>query len=273
VLGIAALQIEELITFFGVLVRYGTLAAVLPIVGDRVVPGPVKVLLALALSIVAYPMLIGRGDIKVAETLQWSGDAGRIAVVIGTETLFGLVMGFTARLIFDGINFGANLVGNFMGLSAASTFDPHQETQTQVIAELQVAIATLLFLALDGHHWMLKACLDSYSAVGMGKAGIGQALGSEVTRLTTDVFKIALQLSAPVAVSLFAVNIAFGVLSKAIPQLNVLVLSFAVSALVGLGIMYVTIPEVHELSTQVISKMTEWSTTVKRALRDGGNHG
>jgi flagellar biosynthetic protein FliR len=134
-------------------------------------------------------------------------------------------------------------------------------------------VATLLFLALDGHHWMLKACLDSYSVVGMGKAGIGQALGSEVTRLTSDVFKIALQLSAPVAVSLFTVNVAFGVLSKAIPQLNVLVLSFAVSALVGLGVLYASIPEIHEVSTQVIAKMTEWSETLKRALKDGGKHG
>ena len=55
-----------------------------------------------------------------------------------------------------------------MGFSTASTYDPHQESQTQVVAQIQMAIAMLLFLALDGHHLMLRASLESYRIVGVG---------------------------------------------------------------------------------------------------------
>ena len=62
--------------------------------------------------------------------------------------MVGLVLGYTARLLFDAISLGSNLAGNFMGFAAASTYDPHQESQTQVVAEIQLAIATLMFLAM-----------------------------------------------------------------------------------------------------------------------------
>ena len=87
--------------------------------------------------------------------------------------VIGLVLGFTARLVFDTINFGSNLIGYFMGFATASIYDASQETQTQVVAEIHMAIAMLIFLAMDGHHLMLKASLNSYQVVGLGQASIG----------------------------------------------------------------------------------------------------
>lgn len=258
---------EELLTFFAVLVRYSVLIAVLPFVGDKFAPVPVKILFSLLVTIVLFPALVSGGQINPGEAIAWGGSVGGIATTIGLEALFGLVLGFTAKLVFDSILFGANMTGNFMGFAMASTYDPHQEAHTQVIAEIQMALAMLLFLAIDGHHSMIQASLSSYGVVGMGKLGLGAAFSAKLVELTGQVLKFGMQLAAPVAVSLFTVNIMFGIMAKAMPQLNVLVLSFSVSAMVGLAILFFSLPEFQGVTAEILGQMGNWMEAMKAAVR------
>jgi flagellar biosynthetic protein FliR len=266
---------EEILCFFAVLVRFSTLMAVLPFVGDKVVPMPVKILLSLATTLALFPALVARGSIHPAEAAVWGATAGGIITTIALEIVCALVLGYTAKLAFEAITFGGNLIGTFMGFATANQYDAHQETQTQVIAQIQMAIAMLLFLALDGHHLMLRASLSSYQYVGIGglgtfvKGGFNGALSQKLIELTGDVLKFAVELAAPVAVCLFGVNVAFGVVSKAMPQINILVLSFAVSAFVGLIILLVSIPEFQGAATNIFSHMGEWMNAVLVAMAKG----
>ncbi len=256
----------ELLCFFAVLVRYGTLIAVLPITGDRFVPAPAKVLLALAISMAMFPALMSSGQVRAVDAVRWGSTAGSLLGTVALEALFGLTLGFVARMAFDTISFGANLAGTFMGFAMATHFDPHQESQSQVVAEIQMALATLAFLAMDGHHLMLRASLDSYRIVGVGAAGMNAAVASKLTELTGHVIAFGIQLAAPVAVALFAVNVVFGVMAKAMPNMNVLVISFAVTALVGLMVMLIGIPEFQGAASEVMGRVGEWMESVARAM-------
>ncbi len=259
-----------MLTFFAVLVRVSILFSVLPLVGDRFVPGPAKLLMALGVSFILFPALVARGTLVVSDAEIWGSTVYGIAGVIAQEAIVALLVGFTAKIVFDAIHFGGNLVGTFMGFAAASTFDPHQETQSQVVAEIQYALAMLMFLALDGHFIMLKAALQSYQWVSLGHAGIAAAVSFQLTQFTAQMIEFGVLLSAPIALCLFAVNIAFGVMAKALPQLNVLVLSFAISAVVGLAILFIGMPEYQELSATILSKMSEWITLILRAVKNDG---
>jgi flagellar biosynthetic protein FliR len=265
----------EMLSFFAVLVRFSVLMAVLPFVGDRVVPTPVKILLSLAITIALFPMLVARGNINPAQATVWGASAGGIVGTICLEVLVALVLGFTAKLTFEAVNFGGNIVGTFMGFAMAAQYDPHQEAQTEVVAQLQMAIAMLLFLALDGHHLMLRASLSSYQIIGIGglggfiKTGMNGAFVHRIIELSGDVIKFGLQLAAPIAVCMFGVNVAFGVLAKAMPQLNILVLSLAVSALVGLVVLFLTIPEFQGAATNIFALMEEWMNSVLQAMAKG----
>jgi len=259
----------EILTFFAVLVRFATIIAVLPVFGDRFVPGPAKVLFALAVTIALFPALLATGEVKPVEALAWARSAGGIAGTIALEAFFGLALGYTARLIFDVINFGGNLAGQFMGFGVANTFDPHTESQTQVVAEIQMAIAMLLFLAIDGHHLMLQAALSSYGIVGLGKAGVTAATSARFVEMTGDVLRFGLQITAPVALALFTVNIAFGVVAKALPQLNVLVLSFAVTSFVGLVVLLIALPEFTGAVTNLFERVGDWLNATARAMATG----
>ncbi|MBI2712383.1 MAG: flagellar biosynthetic protein FliR [Bdellovibrio sp.] len=262
-------NVEEMLTFFCVLVRFSVLFSILPFIGDRTVPPMVKVLMSLVVTVALFPPLLSTGKVHVADTYIWASTPAGIITTIVIEAFMGLVLGFTAKLIFDCIAFGANLVGNMMGFASASIYDPHQESQTEVIAQVQTTLAMLVFLAVDGHHLMLRAALDSYRFVGVGKATFGAAAGQRLVELSGEVFHAGLQLAAPVAISIFAVNVVFGVMAKSMPQLNVLVLSFSVTALVGLVVMLLGTSEFNSVSSDILLRVGSWMQSMVLTLKGG----
>ncbi|MCM2324686.1 MAG: flagellar biosynthetic protein FliR [Oligoflexia bacterium] len=264
---------EEILTFFAVLVRFSVLMSVLPIVGDRFVPGLAKIFLAVAVTLALFPALVNHGFVRPGEAQLWGATAGGILGTIAVEAIFALILGFTARLAFDAIFAGGNLMGNFMGFAMASTYDPSQNSQTQVTAEIQMALATLLFLAIDGHHIVLRGALSSYQVVGVGGLGLGSGLNGAVSQRLLEisgiVVRTAIQLSAPVAFAIFGVNVAFGVMSKAMPQLNILILSMAVSAVVGLLVMFLSLGEFQSVAGDLFARVGEWMDAVMLAIAKG----
>jgi flagellar biosynthetic protein FliR len=249
---------EETYSFFAVLIRVSVLFSILPIFGDKVVPAPVKILLSLASTFAVYPGLVKQGFVRPGDAAIWAATTGGIVFAIAQEVLVGLVLGFTAKLIFDAIHVGAGLISNMMGFSMASVYDPHHETQTTVIAEIQVAIAMLGFLALDGHHLLLRGALDSYRFCGIGEAGMNALVQTRLIETTGMVLKFGIQLAAPITLVMFAVNVAFGVFSKTMPSMNVLVLSLGVSAFAGLVVLMLTAPEFQMVASNIMSRTEDW---------------
>lgn len=263
---------EELLTFFAILIRYSVMVAILPFLGDRVVPMPVKVLLSLSLTLALMPALVSQGFVHPGDAVRWGASVSGFLGTIAVEVIFALVLGYTARLAFEVISFGGHLVGTFMGFGMASTYDPQQESQAQVVATIHTTLATLLFLVLDAHHLMLKASLESYQIFGLGggaflsQSGFNIAFSEKLVGITGQVIRFALQMSAPVAVVLFAVNVIFGVLSKAMPQINVLVLSVGVSGLIGLIVLFLSLGEFDSVAADLFERMVEWMETMIRAM-------
>jgi flagellar biosynthetic protein FliR len=254
---------NEILSFFMVLIRISVLVMVLPFFGDRSIPGPVKVLLSLALSVMVYPILISKGYILVTDVERWGRSPSTLIGAVFTEVFVGILLGFVARLFFMAIDFSGNLIGTFMGYGNASMFDPHQESHTQVVSQFHNALAMLLFLALNGHHMFLKAFVSSYKIVGVAKANItSTGLPEYLIHLSAEVIMIALQLAAPMAIVFFMINIFFGVMAKAVPQLNVLILSMGVSALVGMLVMVIQLPEFQSVTSDLFEKMNSEMQTV-----------
>ena len=261
---------EEILTFFAVLVRYSVLISVLPITGDRSIPMQVKILLSLSISLALFPALVSRGQINPADALRWGASMGSLVATILSEVLLGLVMGYVAQLLFSSISFGANMVGTYMGFSAASSFDAHQESQSQIVAQIQTTLAMLAFLAVNGHHLMLTAALDSYRVVGLGQAWVTAASSQRLIEFSGQIIRFGVQISAPVALAIFGINIAFGVVSKAIPQLNVLVLSFAVTSMVGLLVMFLGTADFQAASNLILGRMQDWMEAAALSMKASG---
>lgn len=245
----------EIFSFFIVLVRVGIVLAVLPFFGDRTIFSFIKVLLSLSLAVVFYPLLKMQGFIRPDEALVWSGTTWGNIKTVGSEVLCGLAIGFSARIFFDSIQMAGSIIGTFMGFASANMYDPHQEIQVQVIEKFYTTLGMMLFLALNGHHYMLKAIAESYRHIGVGAAQFNGPVSEFLISITAHSLKFGFQMAAPLAVAYFGINIFYGVMAKAMPQFNILVLSFSVSTAVGLIVMFLSLPEFADQSKGVLEEM------------------
>jgi flagellar biosynthetic protein FliR len=236
---------EELLSFFMVLIRVSTMLMLVPIFGDKTVPATVKVFLSLTFSAVLFPILKANGMIHVMDAQIWSQTSGKLLLTLISEMMIGIGVGFASQLVFQSIHVAGDFIAQLMGFSMASTYDPHMETQTMVMGQFLSALAMMTFLALDGHHMILRAIVETFHLIPQGHFAINEAFKDSMVHLVGNTLLFGLQLSAPMAACMLLVNIVYGILGKALPQLNILSLSMASSALIGGFVLLVTYPSIQ----------------------------
>lgn len=244
----------EILQFFASLVRVSAMFLLLPIFGDNTVPAVVRVFLAFTINLIVYPVATAGGVPSLTSAME--SEIG-LAVLVLKESVVGIVIGFTAKIFFDGLNFAFGHLGNQMGFNMATVYDTQSESSVPVVSQLIMILAMLIFLGLDGHHLFLQALVQSYRVVPIGEFVMTKAVALHIVETSSQVFWIAAKLSAPMALMIFLINCAFGIVAKAVPQINVLVVSFTVNILAGFLIIAVTLPvfgssvnEVFELMIQ-----------------------
>lgn len=236
---------EELLSFFMVLMRISTMLMLMPIFGDKSVPATVKILLSLTFSAVLFPILKANGVINIMDAHIWSETTGKLIMTLISELMIGIGVGFASQLVFQSIHVAGDFIAQMMGFSMASMYDPHQETQTMVMGQFLSALGMLTFLALDGHHMIFKAIVETFHLIPQGHFVINEAFKNSLVHLVGNTLLFGLQLSAPMAACMLLVNIVYGILGKALPQLNILSLSMASSAFIGGFVLLVTYPSIQ----------------------------
>jgi len=260
---------NELLTFFMVLVRMSVLLAVLPFFGDKIIPGPVKILLSIAMSVVFFPILRENGSIHINDAAVWGASFGTLLGTVVLEILVALVIGFTAQLMFQTVAIAGDIIGQLMGLSSASIYDPHTESQTVVLGQVLTTLGMLAFLSINGHHMLIRAIVECYREVGIGAFAIQDTFKAELLRMTGNTIGFGFQLAAPVTVAMLLINIIYGILAKALPQLNILTLSMAASMFVGLFVIAMSYPAIHTGMIGIFDGVFDDLRGVLHTLRKG----
>ena len=156
--------------------------------------------------------------------------------------MIGVFIGFTAKLIFAGIQLAGQLIGFQMGFAIANVIDPTRGSQISVIAEFQYMLALLLFLLMDGHHIFLYAIAESFRIIPpLGFHYSGQILQTMIGFIN-NMFVIAVKVGAPIIAILFFVSIGLGMIARTVPQINVFVVGFPLQIAVGLIGIGLTLP-------------------------------
>jgi flagellar biosynthetic protein FliR len=253
----------EILLFFASLIRVSCLFLLLPIFGDNAVPPLVRIFLAFTINIVVFPIAVqmGSAGVNVAAMNEIA-----LSLLVMKEAMLGFVIGFTAKMFFEGLSFAFGHMGSQMGFNMASVYDHHAETNVPVISQMIMIFAMLLFLALDGHHLFIKALVQSYEAVPLGGFELTRNVSAFVLETSSQVFWIAVKLSAPMAMVIFLINCAFGIVSKAVPQINVLVVSFTVNILAGFLVISLTLPVFGTSVGEVFQLMVGRMSSLMRLL-------
>jgi flagellar biosynthetic protein FliR len=163
-------------------------------------------------------------------------------VVAIQEIGVGLMIGFILQLAFGAIVFGAQAMSMTMGLGFAMAVDPQNGVQVPVVAQLYVILGTLLFLAVDGHLALINAVARSYDFVPAGSVSMSPTSFSALISLGSIVFAGGILLALPVMTALLLINLAFGIITRTAPQLNIFAVGFPVTILAGLFIMFLVMP-------------------------------
>lgn len=179
----------------------------------------------------------------------------------------GVIIGYSARFVFAGIDLAGQLIGIQMGFGIVNIIDPKQETQLSIIAQFQGLLAILIFLSLNGHHWLLLALAKSFETIPLSGFAYSQPALAILFKMSGDIFVVAFKISAPVMVALFLTNVTLGVLAKAIPQIHVFMMSFPLTIAVGLLSLAASLQMLGYLLPQIFIKMQNDIVTLIGALK------
>lgn len=175
------------------------------------------------------------------------------------EILIGLLLGFAATLFFTVVQVAGSFIDLQMGFMMAKLIDPITGGQSPVMANLKFFIATLLFLALDGHHLLLRAVMQSYQWVPINNDLFAHIASGGVTQFLvlslSTMFVLAFQMIAPLIVVLFIVDVAMGILARTAPQFNLFVVGIPLKLLIGLIILLAMIPGLLYLFQNIFKQL------------------
>ncbi len=214
--------------------RVLALLASAPVFNNVGVPRTVRLTIGLAIVFALVPALPPLPPIAPG--------SGVGLMVLVEQILIGITMGFSVRIIFAAIDVSGELIGLQMGLSFAIFFDPNSSGQTSVVAEFIGLLATLIFLALNGHLMLLSVLAQSFSLLPISATPYPAVGWLHLARWGATVFSSGVLLALPLIATLLITNIALGVLTRAAPQLNLFAVGFPITLLVGFSVLLLSLP-------------------------------
>ncbi len=177
-------------------------------------------------------------------------------------------MGFAAYVTFEAIALASQFIGYQMGFGTSNLMDPHSDTQASVLVSLNGWIAMMVFFAADMHHEVLRLFVLSFQITKTLHENLltNPQLIQYIISLGTKLFAISVQVAAPFTFLVLACNVAIGVLSRMLPQMNVLLFSFPITISVGIIALYLLTPDLMNVMDSILGNMTSEMMTVLRTL-------
>lgn len=215
------IELEKIILIF---MRIASFIVVAPGLSFRGLPNMFKVMLAVSLSIMIYTIM---------PELNFDGNSLYFIFLVVKESLFGLAIGYLTKLIFSAIEMAGQLLDFQVGFSMAAVFDASVGTTASNYGRLFYWTSICMFFIMDMHHRVINALIQSFEYVPLDGIQIMNSDIEGVVQLFSHVFETAVNLAAPLIIVVLIVDIVLGVISRTIPQINVLMLGMPVKSMVS----------------------------------------
>ena len=218
-------------------VRIGACLMVAPLFGASFVPRRLRIVMALALTVVLLPIIPRPTSLTLL-----SADG---FVTTAQQVIIGVAMGFVLQLMFDALTLGGQLLANAMGLGFAFTIDPLRAVTTQSLGQLYVLLGTLTFLALNGHIALIETLARSFQTLPIGPQGLSPAALHALANWGSTMLLGAVRIALPGLTALLVINLGFGVTSRAAPALNLFAVGFPITLAIGMLVVLLSLPSMQ----------------------------
>lgn len=221
--------------------RLGGFMLFAPLFGSARIPKRVRALFAAVLAMVLTA--------AVPRPTRLPSSMIELAIGIGGEIAFGYAMGMVMSFVFVAAQWAGEMMGVQMGFNLAETFDPQFGQSSSVLGDIHYMLTLVVFLAVNGHHSMIRGIRDSFRTLPLLSVGVDASVLDLVIRMFQTSTMLAIRIAAPVLITLLIVDLTLGFLGKTIPQLNVLAMGQSLKSMVGLlvlfmGMLFYTTPAV-----------------------------
>lgn len=223
------LLLQQIPVFVLVFFRVAGLGLSAPLFGSAKIPKRVKLLLALVLA-------VGLGG-RVAAPAEMPQSPWELAVGIGGELAFGLAMGMGLSLTFIAVNWAGEIIGQQMGINLGEVFDPAFGSQGSLVGDLYFMFTLVVFLAVGGHREMLKGIHASFDALPLLSIGLTKSVFTLLLDLLGAATVLAMQVAAPMLLTMLVVDLALGFIGKTMPQINVMTAGTSIKTAVGIAVL------------------------------------
>ena len=224
---ILPLSYDEFKTFFLILTRVSVILFLFPFFSSRVIPVLTKAGLALVITVILYPVM----DTSPG---AFPATAWGMARMVLSELIVGMILGLLVQMFFEGIRIMGQLVGFQTGFAITNILDPQSGMQVSILSNMAYLVAMVLFLLLNGHHILLGAMRESFQIIEVGSLNLNRQIFQRVMASSADMFVIAIKIGAPAIAALLFTKVAFGLITKLMPQMNIMIVAFPVQIVVGL---------------------------------------
>jgi flagellar biosynthetic protein FliR len=239
------------------LVRPGMLVMATPLFGAIHAPAHVRigvtVIVALLLaSFVAVPPVL---------------PASNLLPVLAREMAIGLALALAIRVLMVAAEFAGHLAGYQIGLSLGSLIDPLTGVRNNILALLYAQLVTVLALLVNAHHALLRALVDSYTALPIGTGSPGDTLVESVARTLGLVFVLGVRIAAPVIIVLLLVELALALVARVAPSLNVMIAGAPVRLVAGLLVLAASLVALPALVGRSVPTLIDLGAALAGAFR------
>ncbi|PID79743.1 hypothetical protein CSB20_09250 [bacterium DOLZORAL124_64_63] len=242
-------------------VRFGVLAATLPLLDLRSVPALWRVALAICFASILTPAVVAAIPAGTLD-LSWPG----LVLEAVRSLVIGTLLGFTVNLIFTAVKYAGSVAGMQIGFAIVNAFDPMTQSQVSIISQLYYILAVLLFFVTGAHQTLVQIMFQCCVMV-PPFAPLDPAAGSWfLLKEFGTVFELGLRIASPVVVVLLLVSASMGVIVKTVPQINVLAVGFPVKIAVGLITFGVSLVFFRQVAVNLMNGLPDQLSRVLVAL-------
>jgi len=243
------ISVEKVEIFILILARMSGTMMIVPLLGSNLVPRQIKAGISIVLTLILFPIVAKTQTVPLPmEWIVWT-------IEIIREIILGLILGYSVKLIFVGVEFAGQIIGFQMGLGIANVFEAQSQNQVSIISEFKSVIALMIFLSLNAHHYFLKGLRDSFTLVPLTDFLPHLPLIKRLIILVGNIFVISLKIGAPIIVTLLLTEIALGIIARVVPQMNVFIVALPLRIGVGLLIMAFSLPFFLYISRGLFSNL------------------
>jgi flagellar biosynthetic protein FliR len=250
--------IGRFVVFTLVLARVGALVMTAPIFGSQALPRRVRGMLAITLALLVTPIYLSSS----LPPLETTTEFGRLLI---NELLVGLLLGLGLNILFTGIQVAGQIASQMSGLSLADVFNPGFEEDVSVFSQLFYFLTLAVFVAVGGHRIVTEALLETFAWLPPGRATIGDSYVEVLVSILLQSFSLGIRAAAPLLAALLLSNLILDLISRTLPQINVIAVGFGLNSLLALGVLCLSLGTVawtfQEPTVEVMQRVVGAFTT------------